>query len=173
MNDPEIRVNFERLKSPHDTGPFTSSDAEMNTWLKTQALVAQYAGDLYTTVAVVAGSPVVVGYMAICRYQILPVDHPPLVNAPEPTVPVPGVLLSHLAVDVTMEGRGIGTALLMLAMKQAAVMGRSEPWQFMMLDALNSGVVGFYARLGFLELPHHPNRLYMSANDVETFVATL
>ena len=121
MNDPEIRVKFERLKSPHDTGPFTSSDAEMNTWLKTQALVAQYAGDLYTTVAVVPGSPVVVGYMAICRYQILPVDHPPLVNAPEPTVPVPGVLLSHLAVDVTREGRGIGTALLMLAMKQAAV----------------------------------------------------
>jgi GNAT superfamily N-acetyltransferase len=173
VNTREIRVKFERLKISHDVGHFASSNAEMNTWLQTDALTAQYAGDLYTTVAVVQDSPVVVGYMAICRYQVLPVDHPPLADAPEPTLSVPGVLLSRLAVDRTMEGRGIGTALLVLAMKEAAVMGKSEPWQFLMLDAINPGVVGFYARLGFIELPHHPNRLYMSANDVEAFVATL
>jgi GNAT superfamily N-acetyltransferase len=82
---------------------------------------------------------------------------------------IPGVLLSHLAVDGRQQGKGLGRILLVDAMQQCQRAGQILGVRLMLLDV--AGTAGaaerarlhsFYASMGFRPLPGRPERLFLS-----------
>ena len=82
---------------------------------------------------------------------------------------IPGVFLSHLAVDRNHQGQGLGRILLVDAMQQCQRAGQILGVRLMVLDvAADAGesertrLQGFYASMGFRPLPGRPERLFIS-----------
>ncbi|MEB3333296.1 MAG: GNAT family N-acetyltransferase, partial [Synechococcaceae cyanobacterium] len=82
---------------------------------------------------------------------------------------IPGVFLSHLAVDERRQGKGLGRILLVDAMQQCQRAGQILGVRLMVLDV--AGTAGaaerarlhsFYGSMGFRPLPGRPERLFLS-----------
>ena len=110
------------------------------------------------------------GFYAINAHAIgvadMPVDAAPRV--PRSNL-IPGVFLSHLAVDGRQQGKGLGRILLVDAMQQCQRAGQILGVRLMLLDvAADAGeserthLLSFYASIGFRPLPGRPERLFLS-----------
>jgi GNAT superfamily N-acetyltransferase len=82
---------------------------------------------------------------------------------------VPGVFLSHLAVDGRQQGKGLGRLLLVDALQQCQRAGQILGVRLMLLDvaggaseAERARLHSFYASMGFRPLPGRPERLFLS-----------
>ena len=82
---------------------------------------------------------------------------------------IPGVFLSHLAVDGRQQGKGLGRILLVDAMQQCQRAGQILGVRLMLLDVVGTAgeaerarLHSFYASMGFRPLPGRPERLFLS-----------
>jgi len=82
---------------------------------------------------------------------------------------IPGVFLSHLAVDGRQQGKGLGRILLVDAMQQCQRAGQILGVRLMLLDVAGTAgaaerarLQSFYASMGFRPLPGRPERLFLS-----------
>jgi len=82
---------------------------------------------------------------------------------------IPGVFLSHLAVDGRQQGKGLGRILLVDAMQQCQRAGQILGVRLMVLDvagaagaAEHARLHSFYASMGFRPMPGRPERLFLS-----------
>lgn len=78
-----------------------------------------------------------------------------------PRYPMPAVLLSRLAVDKSMQGRGLGKRLMADFFRRVYAISKHSGVAFMIVDAKGQGVVNFYEELGFTASPVNPLRLVM------------
>ena len=71
-----------------------------------------------------------------------------------PRFPIPGVLLSRLAIDHRVQGQGLGRYLFDEALKITLTLAQSSPITFRLFvtDAISEGAVGFYHQFGFVRL---------------------
>jgi predicted GNAT family N-acyltransferase len=96
----------------------------------------------------------ILGYYTLCSTAIGLTDLPETARKHIPRYPlVSSTLLGRLAVAVSMQGRALGSVLLVDAMQNAlhatAVVGSSA----IVVDALDERAAGFYAAHGFVRLP--------------------
>ena len=82
---------------------------------------------------------------------------------------IPGVFLSHLAVDGRQQGKGLGRVLLVDAMQQCQRAGQILGVRLMLVDVAGTAAEAerarlhsFYASMGFRPLPGRPERLFLS-----------
>ncbi|MFN5116782.1 MAG: GNAT family N-acetyltransferase [Cyanobacteriota bacterium] len=161
----------------HDTKDFRCSSDSQDNFLRRTAKRQQRDGytRLYVaTDAAQTGEPrACLGFYAINAHAIGVADVPSNA-APRPPRPprsnlIPGVFLSHLAVDQRQEGKGLGRILLVDAMQQCQRAGQILGVRLMLLDV--AGAAGeaervrlhsFYASMGFRPLPGRPERLFLS-----------
>ncbi len=162
----------------HDTKEFRIGSASQDNFLRRTAKRQQRDGytRLYVaTDAAVAGKPqACLGFYAINAHAIGVVDVPPdaAPRAPRSNL-IPGVFLSHLAVDRKHQGQGLGRILLVDAMQQCQRARQILGVRLMMLDvAADAGeserarLKSFYASLGFRPLPGRPERLFISLSSL-------
>jgi GNAT superfamily N-acetyltransferase len=159
----------------HDTKDFRCGSDSQDNFLRRTAKRQQRDGytRLYVaTDAAQAGEPrACLGFYAINAHAIGVADVPP--DAAAPRAPrsnlIPGVFLSHLAVDGRQQGKGLGRILLVNAMQQCQRAGQILGVRLMLLDV--AGAAGeaerarldsFYASMGFRPLPGRPERLFLS-----------
>jgi predicted N-acetyltransferase YhbS len=79
------------------------------------------------------------------------------------------VLLARLAVDSTFQGQGLGSKLLVHAMKEIAEASQHVGFEVVVVDAIDPDAVTFYAQRGFTQFEDHSLRLFMP---VKNLVAT-
>ena len=158
----------------HDTKDFRCGSESQDNFLRRTAKRQQRDGytRLYVaTDAVQTSDPqACLGFYAINAHAIDTADVPPgaAPRAPRSNL-IPGVFLSHLAVDSKQQGQGLGRILLVDAMQQCQRAGQILGVRLMMLDveadagaSKRARLLRFYRSMGFQPLPGQPDRLFIS-----------
>jgi GNAT superfamily N-acetyltransferase len=84
---------------------------------------------------------------------------------------IPAVLLSRLAVDLSVQGRGIGALLLRDAMLRAVSVSEEVGVRLLLAHALNDSARAFYVRFGFEESPTDAMNLQILIKDIRASLA--
>ena len=83
-----------------------------------------------------------------------------------PRHPIPTMLLARLAVDKTVQGKGIGAFLLKDAMSRALSVAEQAGMRLLLVHALNDEARAFYERFGFEPSPTDAMNLQLLVKDI-------
>ena len=78
---------------------------------------------------------------------------------------IPAVLVARLAVDVSVQGRGLGGWLLADAMKRSISVAEELGIRIILVHATNDSARDFYLRFGFEISPTNPMNVQMLVKD--------
>ncbi len=160
FNDPEP------LGVQHDVEEFDCGTESLNLWLKKHALQAATAGSARTFVVHDDQQHRIVGYHALAAASITHVEATPRARKGMPRHPIPAALLARLAVDTTVQGRGVGAWLLRDAMLRAVSAADEVGVRVLLVHAINDNARAFYTRYGFEPSPTDELSLQMLLKDV-------
>ena len=108
----------------------------------------------------------------IAGYYTLVVGHVTRDEAPErlakglPRHPVPVIILARLAVDQSWQGKGLGAALVVDAMRRVLQAADIAGVRAMVVQAKDETAQQFYEHLGFVRFPEKPLTLYRLLKDI-------
>jgi len=142
----------------HDLTEFDCGNAELDDWLRRHARTATGQGT--RTYVLVDRDGLVVGYFALAPHLLVRDVAPPRLARGAPQQ-IPAILLAKLALDSTIQGRGLGAELLVQALDTVLVAARRAGGRVVLVDAIDDEAQAFYERHDFQLLPSHPQRLFM------------
>jgi GNAT superfamily N-acetyltransferase len=148
----------------HERGEFSCGKAPLDAFLRT--LVSQYEkrGLGKTFVAVERDHKRVLGYYTLASGAV-PFERLPRKAARKlPKHPVPVVLLARLAVDQSIQGKGLGALLLTDALKRSLDLSRKLGIHAVEVEA---EAKAFYEKVGFIPLLDTPLHLYLPLATIE------
>jgi GNAT superfamily N-acetyltransferase len=152
---------IERLGKHHDRESFSCGAPTLDDWLKHRARQYEKRDLARAFVAVRRGESVVLGYYAISnhrvRYEALPDEQAKRL----PQIDVTVVLLGRLAVDRSVQGRGLGALLLVDALRRAEYIAHQVGVRAVEVDAIDLPARNFYLKFGFTSLTDDPNHLFL------------
>ena len=154
----------EPLASHHDVRSFASGVESLDHWLKHRALKNQATGASRTFVLCEEQS--VRAYYALASSAVI-VDAAPgrfRRNMPDP---IPVVVLGRLAVDQSLQGKGIGRALVRDAGLRVIQAADTIGIRGMIVHALSDEAKSFYERVGFEPSPIDPMMLMVTLADLK------
>lgn len=156
-------------KKKHDRTAFSCEHDALTTYIKQQA-----SQDIKKSVAAVfiltLDGKTIAGYYTLSQYAV------DAGSVPEETMrelrlpkykELPATLLGRLARSLVCKGQGIGELLLMHALKQTLDQSKIIASTAVVTDANHERAKNFYQKYGFVELPDHPNRLFLPMKTVE------
>ncbi len=148
---------IEPLGKTHSRDGFDCGELSLDIFLKQYARQSAEKGLGKTFVAVLPRSSEVLGYYTVASGSVA------FETVPErlPRYPIPTVHLGRLAVDRTMQGRGLGALLLVDALKRSAAIADKLGIYAVELYALSEIAKRFYLKYGFLELVDDGKHLYL------------
>lgn len=135
---------IEPIAPDHVTQVFDCGSDEQTTWLRRHALSAHRADSARVYVICLAGVRSVVGYYALAAGSIEHAEAPPRLTRGVGRYPVPVVILTRLGVDLTEQGRGLGTALVRDAFFQVAAIAERAGVRALLIHAENAQAAAFY-----------------------------
>lgn len=94
----------------------------------------------------------VVAYYSLSAHKVARDDVPRALGRGGP-VEIPAVMVGKLALDKTLQGRGLGGALLADALTRIVSATQVVAARVVVVDALNEDVAEFYERFGFSRVP--------------------
>ncbi|MDP2830132.1 MAG: GNAT family N-acetyltransferase [Sulfuricellaceae bacterium] len=154
----------EPLDGHHDTAAFSSGVESLDAWLKRRAMKNQATGASRTFVA--CEGKRVVAYYSLASSSIT-VDEAPgrfRRNMPDP---IPVVVLGRLAVDQSLQGKGVGRALVRDAGLRLIQAADTIGIRGVIVHALSAEARAFYERVGFDPSPLDPMTLMMTLTDLK------
>ncbi len=154
----------EPLSSDHETDDFECGVASLNDYLTRRAISDQRAGRSRTYV--VTRVQRVVGYFSMTAASVEPRDATERAVKGQGAQAIPAVLIGRFAVASSEQGQGLGSALLVEALRKAAAAADTIGVRIVLVDALSDGAKGFYVRHGFEASPTDPLHLMMLMKDV-------
>ena len=149
----------------HDVSGFDSGEPETDNWLRANGLRTQRQGSARTRVLTRAGDVRVLGFYAVAPHDTHREDLPG--SAAGGLTVVPGYLLAQLAVDRSLQGRGIGGELLLDALETVGGAANAAGGRLVVVDAVHDRALGFYQRFGFIRIGQ-TMRLYMKVARIES-----
>jgi GNAT superfamily N-acetyltransferase len=139
-------------------------------WLASNALQNQNK-HLSATKVLLDDSDTLAGYYTLATGQVDFGDLPADVVKKLPRRMLPVAILAWLGVAAGRHGQGLGRALLAQALRDCYEAGRTFAFVAVVLDCIDDAAKAFYQRFEFAELPGHPYRLFLSANQLETMMS--
>ena len=103
------------------------------------------------------------GYFTLSAGRVACSKLPPASARKLPRYPVPIALIGRLAVDTSLQGRGLGSILLVDACRKVAHAGAVLAVAGIVVDANDAAAEAFYRHFGFVPLPGRPDRLLLPA----------
>ncbi|MEZ5404579.1 MAG: GNAT family N-acetyltransferase [Bryobacteraceae bacterium] len=157
-------VRITALDEQHDRSSFASGSDALDRYFKTQASQDLRRRIATCFVAVSDETDEIVGYYTLAATNIALTDLSPATAKKLPRYPtVPAVLLGRLAIAKSHQGRGLGSVLLVDAIKRCS---RAELGIFaIVVDAKDEGAQRFYEHFGFSLLPGAGRRLMLPMNE--------
>ena len=147
------------LTRAHDGAAFDCGEPELNEWLKKRALNNQASGASRTFV-VVDGNCRILAYYALSAGAVSSRQAPGSVRRNMPD-PVPVMVLGRLAVDLSCQGKRLGSALLKDAFLRTATVAEHVGVRALLVHAINESAKHFYLQHGFTPSPVNPLTLML------------
>lgn len=147
-------------------------EPSLDAWLCAHARGAAGAGSARTYVVTDAQQERVVGYHALTVGSVERAHATARVAKGMPRHPIPVVLLARLAVDVSVQGQGIGSFLLHDAMARAAGAAARFGIRALLVHALNDEARAFYLHHGLEPSPTDPLHLLVLVKDIRAALAS-
>jgi predicted N-acetyltransferase YhbS len=154
----------EPLIEHHDIEAFVSGVESLDHWIKRRALKNQVTGASRTFVSCESRS--VIGYYALASSAIT-VDAAPGRFRRNMTDPIPVVVLGRLAVDRSLQGQGVGRALVRDAGHRVIQAADTIGIRGLIVHALSDDAKAFYEKVGFEPSPLDPMILMMTLADLK------
>jgi GNAT superfamily N-acetyltransferase len=160
---------LETLRRAHPRRNFSSGERSVDDWLTTKALQHQDKR-LSVTKVLLDEAGTIAGYYTLATGQVdfgeLPIDL--VKHLPRRMLPV--ATLAWLGVGRDRQGQGLGRLLLAQALSDCYEAGKTFAFVAVILDCINDAAKAFYQKWDFRELPGHPYRLYLSANQLDALM---
>ena len=158
----------------HDRSRFDSGAANLDEWLRRYANQNRRRNTAATWV-IVDGDSVVVAYVSLATTSIDRSGAPGDIAKQAPD-PVPALLIGRLAVDRSVAGLGIGTALVAHVLATALELNDTAACRTVVVSALDARAGRWWARLGFHPFdPDDPANadLYLLTSEIEATLRDL
>jgi GNAT superfamily N-acetyltransferase len=149
----------------HDIGAFSSGTPSLDDWLRKRALANQDTGASRTYV--IADGNRVVGYYALANGGVAASEAPGKIRRNMPD-PVPVMILGRLAIDTTLQGKGLGSDLLRDAVLRTMQAAEIAGIRAMLVHALDERAAKFYERHGFMPSPMRPLTYFLPIHKTPT-----
>ena len=111
------------------------------------------------------GDGVVVAYLSLAAHLVARAELPDRVGRGSPRV-IPAILLARLALDRSLQGRGLGGELLWDALSRSVAAGRRVGARLVVVDAVDAHATAFCEHHGFTPIPGMPGRLVQKVGDI-------
>jgi len=161
------RFSDPELLARQRTEGFRCGRPALDAWLVEHARAATGAGSARTYVVCDREQgDRVVGYFALNAGGIKPADAPRRVRAGMPRHPIPVVLLARLAVDLEVQGHGLGAFLLADAMRRSLAASEAIGVRALLVHAKDEKARAFHERFGFVASPTDPLHLMLLMKDL-------
>ena len=155
---------IEKLRREHQLDGFDCEKEDLNRFLKRQAWNNQQAHSAQTYV--LAKELVVIGYYSLAAGSVTHDEATERAKKGLARHPIPVILLARLAVDVSMQGKGIGPALLKDALLRAASAADTIGARAVLVHAKDDTAKGFYEHFNFEPSPTDPYHLMLIMKDL-------
>lgn len=152
------------LAAHHATGDFDCGDVSLNHWLQRRSLSNQRSGATRTFV-VADDASTVKAYVALASGAIAVASTPGRFRRNMPD-PIPVIVLARLAVCRTVQGQGVGRALLADAFERVLQASQQIGVRGIVVHAASASAREFYLHLGFEPSPLDANTLVVRLSDV-------
>jgi GNAT superfamily N-acetyltransferase len=136
------------LGPDHEVGAFRCGKQPLDDWLRDQAHRAQTAGTARTYVCAGVGSSEVLAYFSVAPTQMVRSEVPRSLTGGYTIIP--GYLLARLALDVRLQGQGLGSELLIDAMERIVDAAQIGGGRLIVVDAIDDEAHAFYWRHDFV-----------------------
>lgn len=156
----------EPLDTGHRVDGFDCGIGSLNIWLVQHALTAAAAGSARAYVVLDTQQERVVGYHALTVASIEHRDATERAKKGMPKHPIPALLVARLAVDMSVQGKGIGAFLLKDAMSRALAVAEQAGIRLLLVHAVNEEARAFYEYFGFEASPTDPKNLQLLIKDI-------
>ena len=157
----------EKLSSDHDVSQFLSGEPALDEWLRRRALQNEESGASRTYVVCLGNR--VVGYYALAVGAVAHVDAPGRVRRNMPD-PVPVMVIGRLALDQSVQGQGVGPALLRDAILRTLQAAEIAGIRAILVHAISDRAKRFYQKSGFISSPLEPLTLMITVAEARKAV---
>jgi GNAT superfamily N-acetyltransferase len=161
---PGSRPQVLKLDKAHATDAFNCGSAPLNVYLQRHALANQSAGAAQTYAAVLDGA--VVGYYSLSAASVEYDQAPERAKKGLARHPVPVILIARLAVDHTWQGKGMGAALLLDALRRIVSAADIVGIRAVLVHAKDEAAKRFYQHFDFDTSPVDPMHLLLLTKDI-------
>ena len=164
-------LHIEKLRREHAVESFTCGQPELDRFLARHALQAQQSNSSQTYVAL--SNSEVVGFYTLVVGQVEHADAPPRVTKGMPRYPIPVLVLARLAIHTAMQGRGLGSGLLLDAMSRTLQVADLAGVRALLVHAKDDRAADFYRHFGFEASPTDPHHLFRIIKDIRLAAGSL
>jgi len=158
----------EHLREDHDLAPFDCGVPVLDDWLKKRALPNESSGASRTYV--VSEKLRVLGYYALATGAVTTQNATGKIRRNMPD-PIPVMVIGRLAVDRSLQGQGLGVALLRDAVVRTQQAASIAGIRAIFIHAISEEAKRFYLKFGFAESPINPMTLMLPMSDVERLLS--
>ncbi|MEY4533346.1 MAG: hypothetical protein RI926_1115 [Actinomycetota bacterium] len=168
-----MKFSIEQFSRKLVRNRFDCGSDVLNNWLKTQAGQQEDRGNTRTFLAHTYQDDNVCGYYSSVIAQVEPDAASQLWGVASRRYPIPAVLIARLAVDKSVQGKGLGSLLLSHALLGAVAISDHAGVEIVVVDALNTDAVAFYRRNGFMSFADSPLRLFVTMKQIKQSLRSL
>ncbi|RRH92833.1 GNAT family N-acetyltransferase [Mesorhizobium tamadayense] len=146
----------------HDRAAFNCGDADLNIYLQRFARQNHESGGAKTFVAIMAEDPShILGYYSLSPASIDYARTPAIARRGLGRYDVPVFRLGRLAVDLAVQGRGLGGGLLLAAGKRCMAVAQEVGGVALLIDAKSDQAARWYEGYGAARLDDAPLSLVL------------
>ena len=164
QNRPSPVPQITKLSARHIVSKFDCGVEALNIYLARFALANQSAGGASTYVAAVGEE--VAGYFSLATAQVEYADAPERLRKGLARHPIPVILLARLGVDRAWQGKGLGAALLLDALRRTLNAADIVGVRAIMVHAKDEGARRFYEHFDFDPSPIEPLHLFLLVKEI-------
>ena len=148
---------------------FDCGNSNLNEYLKKYARQNHRKGVATTFIAIPEiENRSVAGYYSVSMAEIKRESLPETYRKGLPGYPLPAMKIGKLAVDKTMQGRGLGQGLLMECFKKAVRLSSEVGIFAIAVDAFDEEAKAFYLKYGLIPLEDNPLSLFIPMKTILT-----
>lgn len=151
------------LADDHDFADFGCGVATLDDWLRRRARANQASGASRTFVLCEGNR--VVAYYALASGAVKIAEAPSRVRRNMPD-PIPVAVLGRLAIDRTVQGRGVGRALVRDAARRLLQAAEILGIRALLVHAISDAARNFYVATGFTSSPVDPMTLMVGLEEL-------
>jgi len=162
--------SIEKLRREHELEGFDCGKEDLNRFLKRHAWVSQQAHGAQTYV--LAKGLRVLGYYSLAAGSVAHDEATVRAKKGLARHPIPVIVLARLAVDASIQGKGIGSALLKDALTRTAQAANAIGARALLVHAKDDEAKAFYQHFTVEPSPGDPYHLLLIMKDLLQIIAT-